>query len=80
MTHLLEKLPLDIVFKKDKPTEYMIYNAEQQRRTQRNDLPTFYPDLPQKKYNIIYAHPPWDYGGKMQFNKSSKSADEMDSK
>lgn len=31
-----------------------------------------YPDLPEKKYDIIYADPPWDYGGKMQFDKSGK--------
>lgn len=58
-------------------TGYKIYNAEQQRRTKRNDLPELYPDLPQKKYSIIYADPPWDYGGKMQFDKSSTSADKM---
>ena len=51
-------------------TGYTIYNAEQHRRTQRNDLPDFYPDLPEKKYDIIYADPPWDYGGKMQFDKT----------
>lgn len=61
-----------------KVTGYTIYNAEQQRRTQRNDLPDFYPDLPEKKYDIIYADPPWDYGGKMQFDKSSTSSDKMD--
>ena len=44
-----------------KITGYRIYNAEQQRRTQRNDLPDLYPDLPEKKYDIIYADPPWDY-------------------
>jgi N6-adenosine-specific RNA methylase IME4 len=49
---------------------YTIYDAEQKRRTQRNDLPSLYPDLPEKKYDIIYADPPWDYGGKMQFDKS----------
>ena len=60
-----------------KITGYTIYNAEQERRTIRNDLPEFYPDLPNKKYDIIYADPPWDYGGKLQFDKSSKSADEI---
>jgi N6-adenosine-specific RNA methylase IME4 len=58
-------------------TGYTIYNAEQQRRTIRNDLPALYPDLPEKKYSIIYADPPWDYGGKMQFDKSSVAADKM---
>lgn len=59
-------------------TGYTIYNAEQERRTQRNDLPQLYPDLPEKKYDIIYADPPWDYGGKMQFDKTSASAEKMD--
>jgi len=58
-------------------TGYRIYDAEQRRRTKRNDLPSLYPDLPEKKYSIIYADPPWDYGGKMQFDKSSTSADKM---
>lgn len=56
-----------------KITGYTIYNAEQERRTIRNDLPQFYPDLPEKKYDIIYADPPWDYGGKMQFDNSGKT-------
>jgi len=51
---------------------YRIYDAEQKRRTLRNDLPELYPDLPEKKYDIIYADPPWDYGGKMQFDKSGR--------
>lgn len=61
-----------------KTTGYTIYNAEQKRRTRRNDLPEFYPDLPDKKYAIIYADPPWDYGGKMQFDHSSRGVDEID--
>lgn len=59
-------------------TGYTIYNAEQERRIQRKDLPDLYPDLPQKKYDVIYADPPWDYGGKMQFDKSSTSSENMD--
>ena len=51
---------------------YRVYDAEQKRRTVRNDLPNFYPDFPERKYDIIYADPPWDYGGKMQFDKSGK--------
>ena len=50
---------------------YRIYAPEQSRRTMRNLLPEFYPDLPEGKFQIIYADPPWDYGGKMQFDKSS---------
>lgn len=60
-----------------KITGYTIYNAEQKRRTVRNDLPEFYPDLPEEKYDIIYADPPWDYGGKMQFDKSSKGIEKI---
>jgi N6-adenosine-specific RNA methylase IME4 len=51
---------------------YRIYNPEQKRRTQTNNLPNLYPDLPKEKYDIIYADPPWDYGGKTQFDKSSQ--------
>tara|TARA_R100001530_G_scaffold64920_2_gene46550 strand:+ start:98 stop:790 length:693 start_codon:yes stop_codon:yes gene_type:complete len=61
-----------------KITGYTIYNSEQNRKTKRNNLPYLYPDLPSKKYDIIYADPPWDYGGKMQFDKSSKGIDEID--
>ena len=63
--------------KEERLTGYKLYNAEQERRTQRNDLPEFYPDLPNEKYDIIYADPPWDYGGKMQFDKSSTKAADM---
>ncbi|WP_457744987.1 MT-A70 family methyltransferase [Sulfurimonas sp.] len=61
-----------------KITGYTIYNAEQKKRAKYNDLPDFYPELPEKQYDIIYADPPWDYGGKLQFDKSSKSVDEID--
>ncbi|MEG9883173.1 MAG: hypothetical protein V6Z86_00875 [Hyphomicrobiales bacterium] len=57
---------------------YRIYNAERKRRTQRNDLPDSYPDLPGKKHDIIYADPPWDYGGKLQFDRSSSCTEKMD--
>ena len=58
---------------KPKLTGYTIYNAEQERRTVRNDLPSLYPDLPQETFDIIYADPPWDYNGKMQFDNSGKA-------
>lgn len=32
-----------------------------------------FPDLPDKKFDIIYADPPWDYNGKMQFDKSGRA-------
>lgn len=50
---------------------YSIYNVDAQNRTKINPLDELYPDLPQEKYDIIYADPPWDYGGKMQYDKSS---------
>lgn len=50
---------------------YSIYNGQSKKRTKINPLEEFYPDLPPHKYDIIYADPPWDYGGKMQFDKSS---------
>ena len=25
--------------------------------------------MPNRKYSVIYADPPWDYGGKMQYEK-----------
>ena len=50
---------------------YRIYAPEQKRRTRLNFLPEFYPDLPKETFDIIYADPPWDYGGKMQFDRSS---------
>ena len=30
-----------------------------------------YPALPHEEYDIVYADPPWDYGGKMQYDKTS---------
>ncbi len=40
---------------------YRLYSPEQSKRTMHNLLPEFYPDLPDEKYQIIYADPPWDY-------------------
>jgi N6-adenosine-specific RNA methylase IME4 len=50
---------------------YSIYNVEAKNRKMVNPLKDIYPDLPVGKYDIIYADPPWDYGGKMQYDKSS---------
>ncbi|MCL2015920.1 MAG: MT-A70 family methyltransferase [Defluviitaleaceae bacterium] len=50
---------------------YSIYNPEVKRRTKLNPLEEIYPALPTATYDIIYADPPWDYNGKMQFDKSS---------
>lgn len=52
-------------------TAYSIYNVEQKKRTKINPLDSIYPALPNKKYQVIYADPPWDYGGKMQYDKTT---------
>lgn len=61
-----------------KITGYQIYDEEQRKRTQYSRIPDLYPELPEKRYDVIYADPPWDYGGKMQFDRSSASADKID--
>lgn len=50
---------------------YQLYNVEAKKKRKINPLDELYPSLPNEKYDIIYADPPWDYGGKMQFDKSS---------
>ena len=62
----------------NKQTGYSIYSKDVKKRTQQNTLPTLYPELPNKTFDIIYADPPWDYGGKLQFDKSSKSKENID--
>lgn len=52
-------------------TAYSIYNVEQKKRTKINPLVDIYPKLPEEKYDVIYADPPWDYGGKMQYDKTT---------
>lgn len=59
-------------------TGYSVYKEEAKKRRKENTLEELYPKLPNKKYDIIYADPPWDYNGKLQFDKSSKSADKID--
>jgi N6-adenosine-specific RNA methylase IME4 len=59
-------------------TGYTIYSKEAINRTKQNGMPTLYPDFPKMTFDIIYADPPWHYGGKLQFDKSSKSADHID--
>jgi N6-adenosine-specific RNA methylase IME4 len=49
---------------------YSIYNIEAKRRKKTNPLDDIYPELPKTRYDIIYADPPWDYTGKMQYDKS----------
>ena len=50
---------------------YSIYNIKAKNNIKINPLDEIYPPLPNEKYSIIYADPPWDYGGKMQYDKSS---------
>lgn len=67
--------------KKDKNDEvsgYAIYSPIQKQRVVVNNLPEFYPELPDGKFDIIYCDPPWDYGGKMQFDKSSIKSENKD--
>lgn len=58
-------------------TAYSIYHIQQHKRTKINPLNDIYPDLPDKKYQIIYMDPPWDYGGKMQYDKSTIKSENM---
>lgn len=59
-------------------TGYSIYKKEAKERKKENTLEELYPNLPNKKYSVIYADPPWDYNGKLQFDKSSASVDKID--
>ena len=59
-------------------TGYAIYSEDTKRRTKRNPLLGLFPDLPQSKFDIIYADPPWHYNGKLQFDKSSRDAESID--
>lgn len=52
-------------------TAYSLYSVQQKERTKINPLEELYPILPDKKYQVIYADPPWDYGGKMQYDKTT---------
>lgn len=63
-----------------KQTGYSIYNEDTKKRTKQNTFAELYPPLPNQKFDIIYADPPWDYNGKLQFDKSSRSADDIDLK
>ena len=56
-------------------TAYKFYNKDAKERTKINVLEDLFPKFPRDKYSVIYADPPWDYGGKMQFDKSSTGKD-----
>lgn len=61
----------DVIKEQQNISGYSIYNIQAKKRTKINPLEEFFPQLPEEKYDIIYADPPWDYGGKMQYDKSS---------
>lgn len=48
-----------------------IVSRQKKERKKINPLEELYPTLPNKKYQVIYADPPWDYGGKMQYDKTT---------
>jgi len=56
---------------------YSIYNVEAKKRAKINPLEELFPELPEATYDIIYADPPWDYNGKMQYDKSSIKAENI---
>ncbi|MEI6396931.1 MAG: hypothetical protein WCO48_02590 [Candidatus Taylorbacteria bacterium] len=62
----------------NKKTGYSIYKEEAKKRTRQNTLSELYPTLPKDTFDIIYADPPWDYNGKLQFDNSSKGAENID--
>lgn len=75
----MESIELQTEFSlSNKQSGYSIYNEEARRRIRQNILPSLYPELPNKKFDIIYADPPWHYNGKLQFDKTSKSKEDID--
>lgn len=57
----------------NKPSGYSIYKDDVIRRTKHYELSSngeFYPELPNQKFDIIYADPPWNYNGKLQYDTS----------
>lgn len=56
---------------KENITAYSLYSKQAKKRIKINPLEDIYPKLPDKKYQVIYADPPWDYGGKMQYDKTT---------
>ena len=52
-------------------TAYSLYSKQAKERKKINPLEELYPTLANKKYQVIYADPPWDYGGKMQYDKTT---------
>lgn len=61
-------------------TAYSIYSQKAKSKKKVNPLKDIFPALPNKKYQVIYADPPWDYGGKMQYDKSTIKSENIDFK
>ncbi len=61
----------------NKQTGYSIYIKDVKRRVVKSSLPALYPKLPNKKFDIIYADPPWHYNGKLQYDKTSRSKEKI---
>lgn len=75
---LQKRLAHTIVSKMGAGTGYSVYSVEAAERRIQNTLDELYPPLPASRFAIIYADPPWDYGGKLQFDRSSKAANKVD--
>jgi N6-adenosine-specific RNA methylase IME4 len=52
-------------------TGYAVYNEDAKKRAKKNPLKLLFPPLPEKQFDVIYADPPWDYNGKLQYDKTS---------
>lgn len=59
-------------------TAYSIYSKKANNITKVNPLDELFSPLPNKKYQVIYADPPWDYGGKMQYDKTTIKDENLD--
>ncbi len=58
---------------KDNLSGYSIYSPLQRDKSKENPLKgsnSLFPELPDKKFEVIYADPPWDYNGKVQFDRT----------
>ena len=55
-------------------TSYAVYNEEVKARTRLSWLEPLFPPLPDKRYDVIYADPPWHYNGKLQYDRSGMEA------
>ncbi len=63
----------NIKVERNSKTSYQVYNEKYKLKEKFNLLDDFFPPLPEKTYQIIYADPPWHYNGKLQFDRSGKS-------